>query len=91
MTTDRRHASSSTTAGRGGSGSRFRLIGVGLAVAVCCGLPVLLAGGVLAAVGGVVGNPVVILAGLAVGAGFWRNRRRDGGATCPRSKDHISS
>ncbi|HKN97612.1 MAG TPA: hypothetical protein VJX10_10880 [Pseudonocardiaceae bacterium] len=46
--------------------------------ALCCGLPLLIAGGALAGIGSVLGSPWVIGAGVALVAGVvgWRIRRR---------------
>ena len=48
--------------------------------ALCCGLPLLIAGGALAGLGSVLGNPWVIGAAVAllVGVVVWRVRRRTG-------------
>ncbi len=51
-----------------------------VAMVICCALPALIGAGVLATVGGVLGNPLVILAGVIVLAGAVaytvRNQRR---------------
>lgn len=52
-----------------------------LAVGLCCGLPLLVSAGVVAAAGGFLGHPVVIGAGLALalaGLASWRTRRSRG-------------
>lgn len=50
---------------------------------LCCGLPLLIAGGALAGLGTVLGNPWMIGAAIAllVGIVVWRIRRRAGAAT----------
>ena len=67
-------------------------VGVGavtLIVACCWVLPALLAGGVLGAIGGFFGNPLVIAAGVTVSCGGLATalvrRRRDGQERSPRS------
>lgn len=40
--------------------------GTGLLLLACCGLPLIAAGGALAGVGGLLGNPWIIGAGIAV-------------------------
>lgn len=69
-----------------GKGS-FTGVGVGataaVAIVICCAAPALLAGGLLASVGAVAGNPLVITLGVAVVAGavvvaLVRHRRRTG-------------
>ncbi|WP_371811951.1 hypothetical protein [Kocuria sp. TGY1127_2] len=55
---------------------------------LCCALPLLIAGGALAGVGGVLGSPWVISAGLvvvavAVIASLRRRRRNDVQGCCP--------
>lgn len=49
----------------GGGGLLFGA-GAVLLMALCCALPLLIAGGVLAGVGGLLGNPWVIGAGIAL-------------------------
>jgi hypothetical protein len=63
--------------GGGGKGTGLAMGGLGLAVVLCCGLPLLIAGGVLGGVGAVLGNPWVIGAAVALIAGgvVWRVRR----------------
>lgn len=77
MTARRRATGEPATGTRGG----FGVIGVGLAMALCCAVPALLAGGALATLAGVVGDPFVILTvvALAAGAVGWRLPRRPGG------------
>jgi hypothetical protein len=57
--------------------------------ALCCGLPLLIAGGALAGIGGVVGNPWVIGAAVAlvVGVVAWRIRRRTATSNSRRNDD----
>lgn len=67
----------------------------GLACALCCAIPILIAAGVLggtawASLGQVMPSIAVILAVLAGGAWWWASRRRshqtgcaDGGCSCP--------
>lgn len=51
-----------------------------VALVVCCALPALIGAGFLATVGGVLRNPLIILAGIVVLAGAvgyaWRRRQR---------------
>lgn len=60
-----------------------KLAAVGLVV--CCGLPLLISAGVLAAIGGVLRSPWVIAAGLALAVSataYARARRRAGSCSC---------
>lgn len=54
--------------------------------ALCCGLPLLIAGGVLAGIGSVLGSPWGIGVGVALVAGVvgWRIRRRASTPTADR-------
>jgi hypothetical protein len=64
-------------------------IGAVVAVAICCGLPVLVAAGVLAVVGGVLGNPWVIAAAAALALGtftYFVYRGRVRAAACRRAR-----
>lgn len=49
-----------------GTGTALATVGAGLALVVCCGLPVLIAAGGLGAVGSVLGNGWVIGTAIAV-------------------------
>jgi hypothetical protein len=51
--------------------------------ALCCGLPLLIAGGVLAGIGSVLGNPWVLgaVVALLVAVVVWRIRRHTGTST----------
>ncbi|MED7828111.1 mercury transporter [Streptomyces chiangmaiensis] len=81
---------------RSGFGGAVAVVGAALVVVVCCAGPLLVAGGVLGAVGGVLSNPwlvavgaVVLLAGTAY-ALRWRVRRRRGAGSedcCPSVSD----
>ena len=68
-------------------------VGVGavaLMVACCWVLPAVLAGGVLGAIGGFFGNPLVVAAGVTVSCGGLVAalvRRRRGGQECSRRSD----
>lgn len=70
-------------------------LGVMAAVALvaCCALPALIGAGVLATVGGVLCNPLIILAGIVVLAGAigysWRRQRR--GKVCAPPNDEPST
>lgn len=78
-------------------GSRLLLgAGAALLTVVCCALPVLLAAGALAGVGGFLGNPWVIGAGmtvlvLALLAATLRRGGRDSidHGCCPAHEDHA--
>ena len=68
-----------------GAGVTLSVGAVVLMVALCCGVPALLAGGVLGVIGGFLGNRLVIAAGVAVaGAGvvILFVRRAKGGQAC---------
>lgn len=65
--------------------------GLGLAMVVCCGLPLLIAGGALSGAGALLGNPWVLGAAalvLVVGLTRWLRRSSSGDATCcpPRTE-----
>lgn len=59
---------------RESTGGLFGLLGVGMVV--CCGLPILLAGGIAVGVAGLaLGSGVVVAAGIALGVWGWRRRQ----------------
>lgn len=70
-------------------------IGAGLLMVLCCAGPALVAGGALGAVGRVLGNPVVVVAGIAVAAiGVVTVLARRGRAQhdcCPPSNGHRAT
>lgn len=69
---------------RSGSGAALGA-GAVLLIVACCAGPALVAGGVLAVVGRVLGGPVVIVAGLAIAVGgvaIVLTRRARGRAKC---------
>lgn len=68
--------------------------GLGIVAAVamvgCCALPALIAAGALASLGGLLGNPFVVLAGLALAGAavaYALGRRRVGSACPPPIED----
>ncbi len=65
------------------SGARFGLMAV-VAMVTCCALPALISAGVLAATGGVLGNPLILAAAALVlgGAVAYAVRRLRGGQGC---------
>lgn len=73
---------------RDGHRTRESLVvgGLGLAMVLCCGLPLLLAGGALGGAGALLGQPWLIVTAAAVVTGvvLWRMRRTNGqvGGSC---------
>ena len=82
-----------------GPGGALTAAGALLAVAACCAGPALLTGGVLGAIGGLLGNPLVIAAGAliltaALGYAAHTLRRRGAGSRddcCPPLEQHPKS
>ncbi|MEU9426257.1 hypothetical protein AB0D87_26025 [Streptomyces sp. NPDC048342] len=70
-----------------GAGTATAGIGVALLMIACCALPVLIAGGALAGLGGVLGNPWLIAAAVVLVAAaitaIVRRRRSGRDACCP--------
>ncbi|MCP3757049.1 hypothetical protein [Streptomyces sp. TBY4] len=70
-----------------GAGTAAAGLGIALLMIACCALPVLIAGGVLAGIGGALGNPWLIAAVVVlVAAGITaivRRRRSGRDACCP--------
>jgi predicted lipid-binding transport protein (Tim44 family) len=69
-------------------GTGLAIGGLGLAMVLCCGLPLLIVGGALGGMGALLGNPWLIGAAVALLAGVvvWRQRRandRSAGSCCP--------
>lgn len=72
----------------GHSGAGFGILAA-IAMVSCCALPVLVAAGALASLGGLIRNPFVVLAGLALAGAavvYAVGRRREGSA-CPPPVD----
>ena len=72
---------------RSGSNVTLGVGAVAVMVACCWVVPALLAGGVLGAIGGFFGNPLVIAAGVTVSCGGLAAafvRRRKGGQRCKK-------
>ncbi len=64
-------------------GGLLGLLGVGMAV--CCGLPLLLGAGVAIGVAGLaLGSAAIAAAGILLGVWGWRRRQRHRCATAPR-------
>ncbi|WP_149829079.1 hypothetical protein [Streptomyces tailanensis] len=70
-----------------GAGTAAAGIGIALLMIACCALPVLIAGGALAGIGGALGNPWLIAAAVVLVAAaitaIVRRRRSGRDACCP--------
>lgn len=78
---------------RGGFGGALGGLGVAVAMVLCCADPILIAGGVFAALGGWTRNPLVTILGAAIVAVALFNviRRRRSGQACSTPQDEPSS